>query len=455
VRVLLIANNFDGFLDLALRSQSAGHDVKCFARKYDRQTRPVGRGLVELVPEWRPWMLWADLVLLEDNGVFMAEMDSWRRRGARIVGGNDRSCAWEIERTVGMAAFRKAGIALPDYREFSDYDSAIAYVKKHDSPFVSKPCGAVDDKSLSYVAKSPDDLVYMLGRWKRKHGRPPCPFMLQEKISGVEFAVGAWFGPAGFAPGWEENFEFKKLCAGDLGPNTGEQGTVMRYTRESKLARQVLAPLEDQLHRLGYVGNVDVNCIVDEQGAPWPLEFTMRFGWPAFQIETALFTVDPIEYLYGVAEGRPPRGAHRMDTIAVGVVMEIPPYPHPVRNYDDVVGIPVWGLDPDNLGEFHPCELAASDFRMRKKPNGSEKSSNSSGKSTQTEALAISAGDYVLVSVGLGATVRAASSAAQKSLKKLSIPANPYWRNDIGLRLKSELPILQGFGYAKAIRYSS
>ena len=106
-------------------------------------------------------MRWADIVLLEDNGIYMSEMDGWRRQGVKIVGGNQDSASWEIDRARGMRVFRKAGIAVPPYREFESYDDAIAFTKRRGEPFAAKPCAAVDDKSLSYVAKSADDLVFM------------------------------------------------------------------------------------------------------------------------------------------------------------------------------------------------------------------------------------------------------------------------------------------------------
>jgi hypothetical protein len=40
---------------------------------------------------------------------------------------------------------------------------------------------------------------------------------------------------------------------------------------------------------------------LDEDGTPWPLEFTCRLGWPAFHIELALHKNDPIAFLVGLA----------------------------------------------------------------------------------------------------------------------------------------------------------
>jgi phosphoribosylamine---glycine ligase len=431
MKVLFVED--EGGVDVSTRATAHGHQCKVFTRQYDPHKRPVGKGLIDMVPDWRPWMRWADLVFLESNNSYMREMDNWRRQGCLIVGGNQDSADWEIDRSLGMQVFKRAGIAVPPFREFQDYDSAIAHVKRRDEPFASKPSGKCDDKSLSYVAKSPEDLVYQLTKWKTKHGRPPFPFVLQEKVKGIEFAVGAWFGPNGFVPGWEENFEFKKLMAGDTGPNTGEMGTVLRYVTNSKLADKVLLPLERQLERLGYIGNIDVNCIIDEHGDPWPLEFTTRFGWPTFTIQMSLFEWDPIEFLFEFAIGRSTRGAYRMNDVAVGVIPVLPPFPSIPKNYDDIIGIPILG--------------AAEDFSF-------EEIMEWKGDRSGIKAKYASAGMIIGVATKTGATVQEAARKAYKELDQLSMPASPFWRPDIGDKLKKELPVLQEHGYAKGMAFN-
>lgn len=436
MRVLFIDRAGDGGLDIALRAQDAGHQVRYFLRDLDRAKRPIGVGLVDLVDDWRKWARWADLIVALQNDYLMLELERLRAEGCLVIGGSPASAAWESDRGLGMKVFKKAGIPVPAYREFSDYDSAIAYVKRQDAAFVSKPSGHCDDKALSYVAKSPADLIYMLYRWKKAGKRSGLEFILQEKIEGIEFAVGAWFGPSGFAPGREENFEHKKLMPGDKGPNTGEMGTVMRYVRESKLARQVLDPLEPFLAEIGYVGNIDVNCIIDTDGHAWPLEFTTRCGWPAFNIEQALFAVDPIEFLYGLASGSPPRAAHRYDQVAVGVVLAIPDFPYSHVTRKEVIGIPVYGLTPELMEHVHPCEMM-----MGEAPH-------STGGKIVTEPCLVTAGDYVLVATGCGNGVREARRAAYRVIENISLPASPFWRDDIGERVAKELPKLQAHGFS-------
>src|SRR5215831_18237086 len=217
------------------------------------------------------------------------------------------------------------GIEVPAYKEFNNYDDAIRFVKKHDRPFVSKPSGDAD-KALSYVAKTPTDLLFMLERWKASSKLKP-PFILQEKVEIVEMAVGGWIGPGGWNEGWCENWEEKKLCTGNLGCSTGEQGTVLRYVKSSKLAKQLLLPLTDDIRRTGHTGYVDINCIIDEKGQPWPLEFTMRPGWPTLNIQQELHKGDSIEWLANLVDGTDSKNL-TLNEIAIGVVLSIPDYPY-------------------------------------------------------------------------------------------------------------------------------
>ncbi len=387
-------------------------------------------------------MRWADLVLLGSNGYCMAEFERWHRdHGVPVIGVGAEAATWELDRLAGMAAFKRAGIPVPPFRHVSSYDEAIAYALKRDEGLAIKPSGDVTDKSLSFVAKTAREAVWRLGRWKKEGKLFPQGFILQDRIEGVEMAVGAWIGPSGFAPGWEENFEEKRLFAGGIGPNCGEAGTVMRLVESSKLAAKVLDPLEDRLVSLGYVGNVDVNCIVDEDGSPWPLEFTMRFGYPAINIELALHGGDPIEFLAGVADGKPP-STRRLNEIAVGIVMALPPYPFGFEKTEEVVGVPIWGVTKGLEERLHFCNAAIGEV-----PDLSD------GLIVKGQHL-VTSGSYVLVATGCGESVVAARSRAMRTLDRLTIPASPFWRIDVGSRLRSGLDAVQRHGFAVGLSYA-
>lgn len=435
MRVLVLDGKLAIGLDFAMRAARDGHDVRWYVPETEKN-KNIGAGLVDVIRDYTTSLRWADLVFLTENTMHLRTTDALRKIGGCVVGATADTAKWELDRTVGMEVFEKHGIPVPAYQEFSNYDQAIAYVKKQDRPFVSKPSGDAD-KSLSYVAKNPADLVYMLERWK-KANKLKGEFILQDKMDGIEMAVGGWFGPHGFSRGWCENFEFKKLMNGDLGVATGEQGTVLRYVAKSKLADKVLKPLASTLMKAGYTGYIDVNTIIDDKGTPWPLEFTMRPGWPTFNIQQELHQGDCVQWLADLCDGID-AGNFKMNEVAIGVCMSIPDYPYSHLTQKEVTGIPVYGITDDLWEHVHPCEMmeaTAPDM-----------------ETLQPTKIPGTAGDYVLVMSSTGQTVRAAKSIVYDRLKELIVPNSPMYRTDIGDRLEKQLPKLRSNGYALECAY--
>lgn len=436
---ILIIDPFGYAVDWSIRCSAAAHEVRHFIKELP-QCAEVGEGLVTIVRDFHPWLQWAELIFCADNTLYSRELSAFKRDNpeACIIGGNEAAAKMELDRAEGMSVLKAHDILIPASQEFTSYDKAIEYVKKKDERFVSKPNGDAD-KSLSYVSKSPEDLVYMLQRWKRSN-KLKGSFILQEFIPGIEMAVGGWFGPGGWNDGWCENFEFKKLMNDDLGVATGEQGTVIEIVNKSKLASQMLIPLTDYLQGIGYVGYVDVNCIIDAAGTAWPLEFTMRPGWPTFNIQQALHRGDHAEWLKDLCEGRDASNWEK-NQIGLGVVLSIPDYPYSHVTRKEVTGIPVYGIKSPLSPDIHLCEmkLGTAPVKIR-------------GSITEVPHL-VTAGDYLLVVTAVGETVREAQRKAYRSIKKLSVPNSPMYRTDIGDRLEKQIPILRSMGYARMIQY--
>lgn len=429
----------NGQLSFIMRAQDQGHQVRwCFSKPVDWKARPIGKGIATIVADWRDHIRWADLIVMGDNTKHLQAMDQVRARGTPVIGATEKSAAWELERQLGQQVFKKHGIPVPPYREFSRYDDAIRYVEKEGRAFVSKPCGDEEDKNLSYVAKSPADLIYMLKRWKGSH-RHKDSFILQEKVSGTELAVGAFVGPRGFNKGFWENWEHKKLAAGDLGPNTGEMGTAIMSTARSRLAEKVLKPLEDAIVATGHVGYVDVNTIIDEDGTPWPLEFTMRFGYPMWPIQQSLLKGDVAEWLLDLVEGRDAK-PFEMERPAVGVVLACGAFPHGRAPIGDFVGVPLYEVDKI-LDHVHFCEAQLGSAPLDQ------------GEKVVDGPCYLTAGDYVLVATGAGDDVRQARRRAYAVIDRIKMPSSPFYRTDIGLRLAKQLPDLQAMGYARSWTY--
>ena len=435
---LLVIDPMGAALDLSWRAKQAGHQVKHLIRDVPKAAA-IGKGMVDVIRDASLWYRWSDIIFVADNTRWLREVDAARERAATVIGPSTTLAGWELDRSFGQKIMKKHGIPTIPTVEFSSYDKAIAHVKKNPIRWVSKPSGDAD-KALSYCAKSAADMVYMLERWKKNEKQRE--FILQEFIPGIEMAVGGWFGPNGWATPWLENFEFKKLMDGDKGVATGEQGTVMRYVARSKLARKVLQPLTEELTAHKYVGYIDVNCIISETGDIWPLEFTVRPGWPTHNIQHELHGGDPVEWLALLAKGKRPPVVE--DKVAIGVVVSIPDYPYSHLTRKEVIGCPIYGLENTRLeAHIHFCEVMKGEAPVEVE-----------GKIV-TKPILVTAGDYVLVMSAVGDTVYEAKQTAYRRLKQIEIPNSPMWRTDIGDRLAKQLPQLQEHGFATGMTFSN
>jgi phosphoribosylamine---glycine ligase len=424
MKVLFI--DVDGVcIDMALRAQWEGHNVKCFISP--QKCENIGRGLVTRVAVWQDWMDWAELIVMTGVGKYMRELDKYFEKGYPILGTNWDAAQLEVDRERGMQVFERAGMDILPYRSFETYDEGIAHVRKTKGTFVSKPLHDNPDKSTTYVSKDWRDMCFMLERWK-KQGKA-YPFILQEKLElAGEVGVSGWFGPNGWMDCWEEDFEHKKLMAGDIGPNTGEMGNVCKYVQDSKLAREFLEPLTDTLHALKFRGNFAMGLLVQKSGELNPSECTARLGWPITFMQTNLHRECMVEFLAGVLAGE--KRCRVSPKTTCGTVIGIKPFPYEsIADVELCEGYPLFGVDQESIEHFHLAQVRAGEF------DGKE--------------CFVTAGCYVGCAVESGPSVKVACERSLKRAKSICIPNSPLFRNDLGCKLDSVLTVLQRHGYCE------
>lgn len=440
MKVLVINSDTVGeSLAFCLRCVKAGHEVRLFLAPGNNMTTGDGFRGITKVGNWVASMMWADVVFVTGNHLFLPRLDAFRKRGVKVFGPSSESAALEIKREQGMKFLEKHGIECPAYKTFPNLDAAEAHVRKTGARFVFKTLGDEEDKSLSYCAKNAADMVARIQRWKKLKLASKGQVMLQEFIEGTEFAVSRWMGAKGFIGLPNENWEYKKLLSGNSGPNCGESGTVMKYVSESKLYNEMLKPLEAALVRMGHLGDIDVNCIIDEKGKAWPLEFTMRPGWPAMNIMLHEHTGDPVQWMADACDGE--------DTLevttdhAVGIVLAQPDYPYSSKTKAETDGIPVYGMTSAKEKYVH-----AQAIKMAPQPV-------MDGEAIVEKPQWTTTGDYICVVSGLGKSVRQAADRAYKTLGELDVSDGMY-RDDIGESLEKHIPKIQAHGYATEFRYT-
>lgn len=439
MRVLLVDQDAVG-LAFALKCLKAGHAVRWFIAPKKSNNQDIGKGFkgIEKIDNWVTSAPWADLIWCSSNDQYLEKLDLFKKQGKACFTPSAQSAKLEIKRAEGMKFLEKMGIETPPFQQFNSLKEAEAHVWKTEERFVFKTLGDNEDKSLSYCAKSPADMIARLQRWQKLKMNPKGPVMLQQFIPGIEFAVSRWVGKEGFIGQFNSNFENKKLLSGNAGPNCGESGTIQKYVTECKLGNEVLQPLEEELVKMGHLGDVDVNCIVDDKGKAWPLEFTMRCGWPAFNIMLAEHKGDPAQWMKDACEGKDTMEVSPQ--VACGVVIAQPDYPYDNKPIEETSGLPIYGINDKNR-----ASVMAQSVKLEKLPDMQD------DKIVERE-MWTTAGSYLAVVTALGKTVKSACERAYATIDELHV-SDMIYRDDIGESLKKSLPELQKHGYATEFKY--
>jgi phosphoribosylamine--glycine ligase len=405
VRILGITETCD-LGSMYLRLQAEGHEVRVSV------SHPLAcdtmAGMVPRVDDWRaelPWVREAGadgLVLFEAVG-FGELQDQMREDGYNVIGGSAFGDRLENDRAFAQHLLGELGLKVALTREFSDVADAIADLHAHRRRCVLKLNASAGD---TWIGALPDgrDVAALL------KVRPPSgAFVLMDHVAGIETGVGAYFNGTRFLRPACLDWEHKRFFAGDLGELTGEMGTVATFDGSDALFDATLGRVEPLLRDAGHVGWVNLNMILNREGA-YPLEFTCRFGYPGFAV---------LEPLQALGWGDLFAAMIRADTeclpvhhgFSLAVVLSTPPFPHSRSELDSPVGLPVL------VGEIEDEHLHWGEVSRE---NGQLVTSGLYG--------------WTAVVTGTGATVQAAKSAAYARAAKVIAP-NVRYRLDIGDKL--------------------
>lgn len=413
--------------DIAWQIKKQGHEVKLYIR--EEAAKPIGDGFVEKTDDWEREADWADVIVFDDV-LGMGEMaEKMRKAGKAVVGGSAYTDKLEDDRSFGQSELKKHGINIIPFQDYENIDTAIEYVKANPARYVIKPSGeAANIKRLLYVGVEEDgkDVLQMLESYKHVYGDRLKQFQLQKRVSGVEVAVGAFFNGLEFVTPINVNFEHKKLFPGNIGPSTGEMGTLMYWSEPNRLFNQTLKKLEGTLRNESYVGYIDLNCIVNGQGI-YPLEFTARFGYPTISIQQEGIQTPIAEVFYNLAnkksfEMKCQRG------FQIGVRIVVPPFP-----FDDDKTFEV--NSKDRIILFRKPSLEGIHLEDVKIVNGEWVITGDSG--------------VILIVMGTGLSVKQAQAQVYSRINNVMIP-NMYYRTDIGDRWFEDADKLHSWGYLRA-----
>jgi phosphoribosylamine--glycine ligase len=202
-------------------------------------------------------------------------------------------------------------------------------------------------------------------------------------------------------------------------------GTTMYWSEPNRIFNATLKKLEPRLREEGFVGYIDLNCIVNHNGI-YPLEFTARFGYPTISIQQEGLITPIGQFLAALAEGRDIKLKTKKG-FQCGVRIVVPPYP-----FDD----------PDSFRTYSKDALI-----IFEKPNKEGVHIEDVKKINDQWVLAGESG-VALIVVGTGPTMKTAQAQAYARIKNILLP-NMYYRNDIGDRWFEDSDRLHNWGYLR------
>lgn len=412
--------------DTAWQVVKEGHDVKYYIKNKD--AKDIADGFVPKTDDWEADVDWADVIIFDDVLGFGKMAEKLRKAGKLVVGGTEYTDKLEDDRSFGQEELKKAGVNIIPYQEFTAFDEAIKYVRENPNRYVIKPSGEAQNiKRLLFVGEEEDgkDVIQVLEAYSKVVKNKIKVFQLQRRMAGVEIAVGAFFNGTEFVLPININFEHKKLFPGNIGPSTGEMGTSMFWSGENKIFNATLKKMEPKLKEEGYVGYIDINCIVNANGI-YPLEFTARFGYPTIMIQLEGMNMPAGEFFYELAEGSL-KNFKAKSGFQVGVRIVVSPYPF---------------NDPDTF-TMHSKEAII----LFKKPNLDGVHIVDVKKEDDQWLIAGNVG-VVLVVCGLGPTMKQAQAQVYNRIGNIMIPGM-YYRTDIGNRWYEDSDKLHSWGYLR------
>jgi len=320
--ILILSKNGDA-VPIALRLVQEGHICKMWIKEPKAKSSLDGYKNPSKVQDPKKMLDQYDLVL-SDMAKLGDLCDELKDKGKLVLGGGSFNDKLELDREYGQKVCKSLlKIKTPKSITLNTVEELMDYLDKSTSPQVIKPLG---NAPVYLTLVSSDSENRTLKSFVKERGEELVPCLVQEQVEGIEISTEGWFNGKEWIKPFNHTFEKKRFMEEDKGPNTGCMGNVVFTTEGDKLVEQTLIPLTPLLKKVGYLGPLDVNCIVDQDKAYF-LEFTPRFGYDAVQAWTELLRESLFDFLYNVATGQKKEVSHHKE-YSIAVRLSVQPYPN-------------------------------------------------------------------------------------------------------------------------------
>ncbi len=341
-------------------------------------------------------------------------VDAFRSAGLRCFGPSRAAAQLEGSKAFTKDFLARHQIPTAAYRNFTDVNEALAYVREQGAPIVIKADGLAAGKGVIVamtLAEAQAAVRDMLSG--NAFGEAGHRVVIEEFLEGEEASFIVMVDGKHVLP-MATSQDHKRVGDGDTGPNTGGMGAyspapVVTPAVHERVMREVIMPTVQGMAAEGtpYTGFLYAGLMISPDGAPKVIEFNCRFGDPETQPIMMRLKSDLVELCQQAIDGQLDQATAEWDErAAVGVVLAAGGYPGDYRKGDVISGLV--GADTDDAKIFH-AGTALKDGQV------------------------VTAGGRVLCATALGNSVNAAQQRAYGLAGKIRWE-EMFYRHDIGYR---------------------
>ncbi|WP_026695294.1 phosphoribosylamine--glycine ligase [Peribacillus kribbensis] len=338
------------------------------------------------------------------NGI----VDEFQEAGLRIFGPSRLAAEIEGSKTYAKDLMRKYNIPTSEYRTFSDYELAKAYVEERGVPIVIKFDGLAAGKGVVVAMEMEQAMEALHEMLVEKRFASSAQVVIEDFLQGEEFSLMAFVNGEKVYPMVIAQ-DHKRAFDGDKGPNTGGMGAYSPVPQipgsmVDEAVQSILFPAAKAMVQEGrpFKGILYAGLIAAEKG-PMVIEFNARFGDPETQVVLPRLKSDLVSVLEAVESGSDFTLDWHQEAV-VGIVMAAEGYPEDYAS-GAVITLPD-SLDP-GAQVFH------------------------AGTKWNDEGKLVTNGGRVLLVASKAETLQEAQKKAYKEAEKIEC-SSLFYRKDIG-----------------------
>ncbi|MET1256838.1 phosphoribosylamine--glycine ligase [Aliikangiella maris] len=340
-------------------------------------------------------------------------VDRFQSVGLKCFGPTQDAAQLEGSKAFTKDFLARHNIPTAAYGNFTNIDSAKAYVEKVGTPIVIKADGLAAGKGVIIAKEKAEAFAAIEDMLAgNKFGEAGHRVVVEEFLQGEEASFIVMVDGKNILP-LASSQDHKARDNGDKGPNTGGMGAyspapVVTPEMHKKIMQQVIVPTVEGMASEGhpYTGFLYAGIMISPQGEPKVLEYNCRFGDPETQPILSRLQSDLPALCLAALNGELDQQVVQWDDrFAVGVVMAAGGYPDAYAKGDVISGL---DSDIENTLVFH------------------------AGTAQENENV-VTAGGRVLCVVALDESVSKAQQLAYQRVKTIHWN-NVYYRDDIAYR---------------------